>query len=106
MFLEPLLLAAHLAKAALGISGLVGFHFSPDMLIAQAIGSDDRNPKVYITYHSRIPLAAHPHQIHFAFLAVCLQWALVVATDIGNLRPESSQREILSLDIKRRVRSS
>jgi hypothetical protein len=37
---------------------------------------------------------------------VCLQWALVVATDIGNLRPESSQREILPLDIKRRVRSS
>lgn len=112
MFLESLLLAAHVAKvalcrtrtntlqlcASLCISDPVSFHSRPGVLIADAIRRDVDDPHINakhpirrkqariieVAYSTDVPLAAHEHKINFA-LAMCKQFSLMLSTDKGNL---------------------
>lgn len=118
VFLEPLLFAAHRAKAAfggagsdplqggtaLGVSRPIGFYFVPSILVAQTVGCDINNPHidtqhtirrqqsriVKITHGGQIPLAANVHQINFA-LAVFQQSALMLATRKADFLPTTQQ---------------
>ena len=112
MLLKPLLLAAHLAKAAFccssaytlqcrtafGVMFPFRFNSSTGVLVAETVSRNVDNAEintknsfrreqfrvVEVTYYREIPLAAYQHQVNLA-LAMFKQFALVVAAIVRNL---------------------
>lgn len=127
VFLEPLLSAAYLPKAApsgpctyalqggasFGVAFPIGFDFSPAVPLTQAVSGDIYNPKIHtkdalmgkqfgivkVAHRGQIPLATYPHQIDFAF-AMFEQFELVIAANIANLfsTRQKPQRDFLIRD--------
>lgn len=111
VLLKPLLLAAHLAKAALccsgactlqccsafGVSLPVRFNLRAGVLVAHAVGGNADDSEIHtkhtirgkqlgvveVTNSREIPLAAHEHQVNFA-LSVFEKFALVIAASAGD----------------------
>ncbi len=118
VLLKPLLLAAHLAKSvfccssayalqccsAFGVSLPVRFNLRAGVLVAHAVGGNVDHAQinaqhaawsqqlgvVEVAHASQIPLAAHKHQVNFAF-AMLQQFALVIAASVGNLVASGKQ---------------
>jgi hypothetical protein len=118
MFLESLLLAAHVAKAtlcctrtntlqfcpSLCVSGPVSLDSRPQVLVSNAIRCDVDDPHINakhpiwckqariieVAYGTDVPLATHEHKINFA-LAVRKQFSLVLPAGKGNLLSASEE---------------